>query len=185
MLLLIIGLLLFLGTHLLRELGLRESLLARLGAGRYRLVYSLAAATGLALVVAGKAAAPFVMIWQPSYELRFVTHFLMLPAFILLAAGNLPPSYLRHQLRHPMLMGTLLWGASHLWANGDLASILLFGAFTLWSLVKIISLSLRGRPPGRAPAFTWDLISVIIGLVLYGLITVYHGQLFGIGLSFE
>ncbi|MEX2131210.1 MAG: NnrU family protein [Pseudohongiellaceae bacterium] len=185
MLLLITGLSLFFGTHLLREFGFREGLLLRLGASRYRILYSLVALTGLALVVAGKAGSAFVMVWQPSYELRFVTHFFMLPASILVVAGNLPTSYLRKHLRHPMLLGTMLWGASHLWANGDLASMLLFGSFTVWALIKFISLNAAAQPVTKTASFTWDVFAVIIGFTLYALITIYHGQLFGIGLSFE
>jgi len=183
--LLIAGLSLFLGTHLLREFGLRDGLMVSLGAARYRIVYSLSALAGLALIVIGKSGSEFIMVWQPNYELRTVTLFLMLPASILVTAGNLPTSHLRKHLRHPMLLGTILWGASHLWANGDLASIMLFGSFTVWALIKFVSLTANSAPSTKTASFTWDVFAVIIGFSLYALITIYHGQLFGIGLSFE
>ena len=185
MFILVIGLMLFLGVHLLREFRLREPLLVRLGEGPYKGLYSLAALAGLGLVIWGKSVAPFVMVWQPVYELRTITHFLMLPAWILVVAGNVPMSHLRQHTVHPMLLGTALWGGSHLWANGDLASILLFGSFTLWALFKFISL-LRSKPASRArPSWLWDVFVVVLGFSLYGVVMIYHGQLFGIGLSFD
>ena len=40
-----------------------------------------------------------------------------------------PAGHIKHAIRHPMLIGTILWAAGHLLANGDLASLFLFGAF--------------------------------------------------------
>lgn len=183
MTLLVLGLTLFIGVHLLRELGLREPLMARLGAGPYKALYSLLALLGVAGIVAGKSAAPFVQLWQPAFEHRWLTHYLMLPAFILVAAGNLPPSHVRSHLQHPMLLGTVMWGAAHLWANGDMASALLFGGIGAWALLKFIVLCLRPPTEAPAPSWVWDVAAVLVGLVLYGLILIYHGPLFGMGLT--
>ncbi|MEZ5489363.1 MAG: NnrU family protein [Gammaproteobacteria bacterium] len=185
MYLLIMGLALFLGVHLLRELRLRENAIARLGDNTYKALFSLVALAGLALIVWGKSTSSFLMIYEPRYELRGFSHFAMLPASILLVAGNLPVSHLRHATRHPMLLGTAVWGAAHLWANGDLASLLLFGSFTCWALLKFVSLTISQPPSARQPSLWWDFLAVVVGFILYGLVTVFHGQLFGIGLTFE
>lgn len=185
MYLLIMGLALFLGVHLLRELRLRETAIHKLGDNLYKALFSLVALAGLALIVWGKSSSPFLMIYEPRYELRGFSHFAMLPASILVMAGNLPVSHLRHATRNPMLLGTAIWGAAHLWANGDLASLLLFGSFTCWALLKFVSLSVSRPPADRQPSFLWDAVAVVVGFVLYGVVTVYHGQLFGIGLTFE
>lgn len=180
---LIIGLILFLFPHLWREFGLRGVLVDQIASqGTYKIIFSLLVAGGLALIIYGKATAPFVMIWQPFFELRWVSHLLMLPAVVLVVAGNLPMSHFRMALRHPMILGTCLWGLAHLWANGDMASMLLFGGFALWSAIKFISLRSQPRPP-KSPRLVWDLLVILIGLFLYGLIFTYHGQLFGVGLS--
>ena len=184
MTILILGLLLFTGVHLLRELNLRQPLLDRLGEKAYKGVYSLLALAGLLLIVWGKSAAPFVMLYEPRYELRGISHFLMLPAFILVVAGNLPQSHLRNATRHPMLLGTVVWGGAHLWANGDLASVLLFGVLATWALVKFVSLTLRIPPRTDKPSIVWDILAIIFGFIVYSLVTIYHGQLFGIGLTF-
>ena len=136
--LLVIGLLLFFIPHLLRETGLRDHVLGKLpSAAAYKGAFSLAAAIGICLIVLGKSQATFVTVWQPPFEWRVVSHFLMLPGAILVTTGNLPPSHLAAATRNPMLLGVGLWGLAHLWSNGDLASILLFGCFAAVSYTHL------------------------------------------------
>ena len=109
--------------------------------GAYMGLTSLVSLAGLGLIIWGKSISPFQMVWQPIYEWRsLLALMLMIPALICVVAGNVPLSYLRKLLRNPMLLGILLWSLSHLWANGDLASILLFGSFALWSTIKLFSM---------------------------------------------
>ena len=123
------------------------------------------------------------MVWQPIYEWRSLSLMLMIPALICVVAGNVPLSYLRKLLRNPMLLGILLWSLSHLWANGDLASILLFGSFALWSTIKLFSMRSVVDVDSKSPSFVWDIISILAGLVLYTAIGLYHGELFGVGIG--
>lgn len=183
--LLSIGLILFLLPHLLRELGLREPLRARLPSdAAYKGLYSLTALAGLALIIVGKASAPFLMIWQPAFELRYISLLLMIPAVVLVLLGSLPASHLQRALRHPMLLGVLLWGIAHLWSNGDLASLLLFGSFTVWAAFKFVMLTFTTTPSPRQPSLLWDFTAVLAGLLSYVIISLFHGQLFGVGLNF-
>jgi len=184
MYLLILGLALFVGVHLLRELKLREIAVNRLGTNAYKGVFSLVALSGLILIVWGKTASPFIMIYEPRYELRSITHFAMLPAFILVVAGNLPLSHLRSITLNPMLLGTAIWGAAHLWANGDLASGLLFGTLMVWAVIKFSTLAAARSTESGKPSLLWDAAALVGGFMLYSLVTIFHGQLFGIGLTF-
>ncbi|MBT8146439.1 MAG: NnrU family protein, partial [Gammaproteobacteria bacterium] len=170
MYLLILGLALFTGVHLLRELRLRDIALDKLGANGYKAAFSLIALGGLILIVWGKSASPFTMIYEPRYELRSITHFAMLPAFILVVAGNLPLSHLRSITLNPMVLGTAVWGAAHLWANGDLASVLLFGTLTLWAIIKFFSLAATRSPQQTRPSLLWDATALIGGFALYSLV---------------
>lgn len=192
-LLLIPGLLLFTGLHLLREFGLRERLQARLGTGRYRLFFSIGIAISLLLIVQGKAGAPFIQLWVPPFNLRSLTHLVMLSATMLFIAGSLPHSFTRELVVHPMLIGVILWGVAHLISNGDLASVLLFGLSALWAVVKIVSLErIRHRakeaageqptPPTLRPALQWDAAAIVLGVIAYTLFLVFHGHLFGLAL---
>lgn len=181
---LVIGLILFMVPHFLRELGLRQALRDALPSeGAYMGLYSLVTLIGLGLIIWGKSIAPFQMVWQPIYELRSLSLMLMIPALICVVAGNVPLSYLRRLLRNPMLVGVLLWSISHLWSNGDLASMLLFGSFAVWSGIKIFSLRQVADVTSKSPSFVWDIIALLAGLGLYVVVGVYHGQLFGVGIS--
>lgn len=184
------GLILFFLPHLLRELGLRQTVIDALPSEQaYRGLYSLVALAGLGLIVWGKSASDFVMIWQPIFELRSFSHMLMIPAVVLLLAGNMPMSLMRRYLRNPMVLGVLFWSLSHLWSNGDLASILLFGSFALWAGLKFITLGLAAKPMTHLTMgdfislITWDFFALVGGLITYSLISLYHGQLFGVGLN--
>jgi uncharacterized membrane protein len=184
MLILLLGLALFFAPHLLRELGLRDAVVGHLGStGAFRAAYSLLALAGIGLIVAGTSAAPFIMLFEPVYQYKFFSHIIMLPALVLVVAGNLPLSYIRSNVQNPMLAGITLWGLAHLWSNGDLASVLLFGSFALWGGFKFYSL--RGTPRiNLAPSFFWDFVALIVGLSLYLGLSTYHGQIFGVGLNF-
>lgn len=187
MTILILGLLVFTGIHLLREFGLQEGLRQRLGIPVYKLLYSLAALVGIFLIVEGKSMAPFVQLWVPPYNLRSLTHLLMISATILFFAGNLPYSYTRRMVIHPMLIGVIIWGVAHLISNGDLASALIFATLPVWAIIKIISLEHHNKtlpPPSTPvrPSLQWDAAAIIIGVIAYGLFLVFHGQLFGFAL---
>jgi uncharacterized membrane protein len=45
--------------------------------------------------------------------------------------------------RHPVLWGFLLWAFSHVIANGDLRSLLLFGTFALFAIFGMITTERR------------------------------------------
>ncbi len=185
-LILILGLLLFFVPHLLRELGLRDRIIDGLPSMNvYRGLYSLIALTGLGIIIWGKASAPFSMIWEPVYELRYISQVLMIPVFILVIAGSTPVSFMRRQLRNPMLLGVTFWGFAHLWSNGDLASMLLFGSFAAWGSFKFVALGLTKGPVSGSASILWDIVAVIGGLILYAAISIYHGELFGVGLTFD
>jgi uncharacterized membrane protein len=100
--------------------------------------------------------------------------------FILLAAANMPGK-LRRLLRHPMLIGTLLWAGVHLLSNGDLASLLLFGGFGLWALADLVSATARGQSiGGQKASIRHDIIAVAGGLLAFAVVRYYHASLFGV-----
>lgn len=187
LLVLALGLTLFVSLHLLRELGLRKALIARFGVGRYKGLLSLGVLLSLTLIVLGKGDAPFIQLWVPLFSLRSVTHLLMISSCILFVAGALPNSYTRELIGHPMLIGVIVWGASHLLSNGDLASLLLFGTLGIWALVKIVSLEIhKGRNQlgdnVRKASLVWDAAAILLGMIAYSLLLVFHGPLFGFAL---
>lgn len=149
---LILGLLLFLGTHSIRIVadGWRATQVGRLGLIRWKGLYSLASALGLGLIVwgYGLARAEPVALWAPPAWTRHLAALLTLPAFILIAAAYVPGSRIKAALGHPMVAGVKVWAIAHLLSNGNLADVLLFGAFLLWAVVDFRSARRRDRAAG-------------------------------------
>ena len=88
----------------------------------------------------------------------------MLPAFIFLVAAYVP-GQIKAKLKHPFLVAIKTWALAHLIANGDLASIVLFGSFLAYAVYDRITLkrrqptSLIGVPGTGGPRN--DLIAVV------------------------
>jgi uncharacterized membrane protein len=185
--LLISGLALFLGAHVLTtRRDLRASLVARLGEGGYKVAYSVVALAGVALAAKGFSvyrATEWTDIWYPPKAMRHLTLLLMLPAVILVAAA-----YIRGRifakLKHPMLAGVKLWALAHLLANGDLGSIILFGSVLAWAVYDRISLKHRtdaGAPPIPVGGLSNDLIAVAVGTIAYlALAFAFHPLVIGV-----
>jgi len=187
LLVMILGLILFLGVHTLTtQRELRGACIKALGEGGYKIGYSLASVAGLVLIVWGFGqyrAAGMIPVWEPPTAMKHITVALMLPAVILVVA-----SYLRGRiyatLKHPMLAGVKLWAAAHLLANGDLGSIILFGSFLAWAVFDRISLKRRsdaGGPPIPVGGPTNDLIAVAVGVIAYlALAFAFHPVVIGV-----
>ncbi len=186
-LLLILGLALFLGVHVLTtRRQARAALLARLGEGGYKALYSLVAIVGIALIAEGFSlyrATEWTDIWYPPRAFRHITLALMLPAIILIVAAYIR-GRIYTKLKHPMLAGVKLWAAAHLLANGDLGSIILFGSVLAWAVYDLISLKHRedaGSPPIPVGGIGNDAIAVGVGIVAYlALALVFHPLVIGV-----
>lgn len=181
MIILAAGLVLFLGIHLLPTLpGMRDALAGRLGERAYRGLFALLSLAGFVLIVWGKARAPFVPVYDPPAWGRYVAPPLMIIAFYLLVGSRLPANIRRH-LRHPMLWAVTLWAGVHLLANGDLASILLFGGFLAYAVFDMWSANRRGATTSdRKVSTTRDAIVVIAAGTLYLVFFLAHPVLFGV-----
>src|SRR5262245_41422068 len=142
------GLALFFAAHLIpTRPQLRTRLVDSVGSGLYSGLFALVSLAALALIVMGYGQMHGLgrenpQLWVPPSWTRHLTMLLMIPALILLVAAYVP-SRIRAALGHPMLMAVMLWAAAHLLANGDLASVLLFGSFLAYGLYDMISASQR------------------------------------------
>ncbi|CAN5140581.1 NnrU family protein [soil metagenome] len=187
LLILIAGLVLFLGVHVLTTLrDRRAAVIARLGESGYKAVYALISFAGLALIAWGFSmyrATGWINVWYPPVAMRHIALALMLPAVILVVAsyirGNI---YLK--LKHPMLTGVKLWALLHLMANGDLGSIILFGSVLAWAVYDRISLKRRadpGAPPIPVGGVGNDVIAIAVGTVAYvALAFAFHPLVIGV-----
>jgi hypothetical protein len=120
MALLVAGLVLFLGIHLVPALPpARLAVATRWGENRYKGAFSLISALGLVLIIAGYALSDDrTRVFAPLPAARAIAPYAMVVSFIMFAAANMK-GHLRRSIRHPMLIGLLIWSTVHLLANGD------------------------------------------------------------------
>jgi uncharacterized membrane protein len=185
---LVLGLVVFLGVHSVSIVAprWRDGMAASVGDGAWKTAYAVASIAGFAMIVVGYAEARTdpVVLWTPPTAMRHVAFLLMLPVFPLLLAAYLP-GRIKAAARHPMLLATKIWATAHLLANGNLADVLLFGAFLAWAVADRISVKKRpARPvPGAPPSAVNDAIVVVAGLAIYaGFLFGAHRWLIGVPL---
>jgi len=191
MTLLIGGLLLFIGAHLVpTQPELRAALIRRLGEGPYKGAFSLISAIGIVLLVFGYGqmqglARGNPQLWVPPIWTKHLVFLLMVPAMILLVATYVP-SRIRSAVGHPLLTALMLWALGHLLANGDLASVLLFGSFLAYAVCDRISVRHRAAlgPLGKTEGgMLGDVIAIGLGLLLYAFMLLWgHAKLIGVPL---
>ncbi|WP_428642551.1 NnrU family protein [Roseibium sp.] len=178
MTLLVAGLVLFLGIHSLPMVpSVRGGLQSKLGENGYKGLFALVSFAGFGLLIYGYGLARMdgsPILYDPPLWARHLTMLLMLPVFIFLVAAYVP-CRIKVALKHPMLVAVKLWAFAHLLANGDLASVLLFGGFLVWAVVDRISVKRRGPGAGQLafvsgkPGKLSDIGVILAGLVVYGL----------------
>ena len=173
MLLLIVGLILFIGIHLLPVFSrVRTALAEKTGTNGYRGVFSIVALIGLVLIVWGYGQAHetgVVVLYETPHFFRHITHLLMIPVFILLVSAY-AHGRITEKVRHPMIAAVKIWAFAHLLPNGDLASVILFGCFLAWAVVARISMSRRekaGAVTVKSGPVQNDLVAVCVGLAIY------------------
>jgi uncharacterized membrane protein len=187
MLVLLLGLLLFLGVHSLRALapGFRDARIQAWGPTAWKLGYSLLSLAGLLLIIHGYgiARAEPVLVWSPPMGMRHLAALLTLPAFILLAATYVPRNHFKARLGHPMLLAVKLWALAHLLAVGWLHAIVLTGAFLAWAVFAFRQARRRQPAAGAAarPTVVGSSVAVIIGALAWGLFALHlHLRLIGV-----
>ena len=159
---------------------------ARMGELPWKGLYSLASILGLALIVWGYGLARQqpVVLWNPPVGLRQAASLRTLIAFGLLAAAYVPRNARKARLHHPMVLGVKVWALAHLLSNGNLADVVLFGAFLLWAVLDFRAARQRDRAhhtvyaPGTAAG---TVIAVAVGTAAWaGFAFWAHAWLIGV-----
>jgi uncharacterized membrane protein len=186
MLVLIIGLVLFLGAHSVSIVAphWRDRMALLIGPLQWKGLYTLVSLAGFAAIIWGYRGARLspLTLYSPPLWMHYATFVLMLPVFPLLLAAYLPGK-IKTTLRHPMLAATKFWALGHLLANGSLAAVLLFGGFLFWAVADRIALkhrvqSIQTLPPSPLN----DVIALVVGLALYAAF-VWRAHLWLIGVQ--
>ncbi|AMS31851.1 MAG: NnrU family protein [Betaproteobacteria bacterium] len=188
MLMLIAGLVIFLGLHSSRIFAddFRAGIIASRGENVWKAIYAALSIGGFVLIVYGYGEtrlAP-ITLWNPPVWTRHIAALLTLFAFILLAAAYIPKNPIKAKLAHPMLIGTKVWAAAHLLANGNVGDVLLFGSFLVWAILCFRAAKKRDRTAGKTyqsgPALTL-FATVGLGILLWAAFAFYlHAAWIGV-----
>jgi len=154
MLILLIGLVLFLGVHSVRVFAddWRTRVIAARGPGPWKGGYTVVSLLGFALICVGfgRARADTVALWSPPFWTHHVTGLFTLVAFVFVAAAYVPGNTIKARLKDPMILGVKIWALGHLLANGTVADVVLFGSFLAWAVLDFRAVR-RRRAAGAEP----------------------------------
>lgn len=187
----ILGLVIFFGAHVFSAVRSRapgKDLKQKIGYGPYMAAYTFVSIIGFYLICVGYGATRGAgMLYTAPDWGRHINFAVMPPALILIVASQLPTGRIKKWAKHPMLVAVKLWAVGHLFANGSLNAVILFGTFLAYAVFDRIMVKRRGDtgPAPDAPTAMWaDVVSVVLGIVLYGAIVWYlHPILFSFGRS--
>jgi uncharacterized membrane protein len=182
MLVLIGGLLLFVGLHVQRRMlpAFRRDLIAFIGDAAFKGVLSLLLVASLVFVVIGYRSWDAGLVYSPFPGAGFVNNLLMIASVFLFGVG-FSGGPLSARIRHPMLLGVLSWSVAHLLVNGDGASVVMFGTFGIWAVAQMRMINQHEGPwvkpmPGNA---VQDAKLFLTALFIYVFIAGVH-WLFGL-----
>ncbi|HYB65148.1 MAG TPA: NnrU family protein [Steroidobacteraceae bacterium] len=171
---------------------LRDVLVARIGAGRYRGAFALASILGLVWMIYAFRHAPGVPLWGLLLGFRPTAYVLVLIAFLFVVIGIATPSPTRVGMesklkqgpdiargmvritRHPFLWGTALWALVHLIINGELAALILFGSLLLLALGGTAAIDAKRR---RAFGDQWAQFAAVTSNIPFAAIAAGSNQL--------
>ncbi|MCC3750704.1 MAG: NnrU family protein [Halorhodospira halophila] len=179
MLILLLGLILFLGTHSIRAVAddWRANQIAAYGEIPWKAAYSVLSLLGLVIAIYGYGLTRVdaIWVWTPPTWTAHLMALVMIPAFILLFAAYGPANRIRNAIGHPMLLAVALWALAHLMANGRLGDLVFFGAFLAWAGVTFVSARERDRRQATTPAEpkrlgdAWAIVGGLIGYIVFAL----------------
>jgi len=169
MLQLLIGLALFLGIHSLQSLApqARQNSIARWGELGFKSIYAVVSLVGLVLLIQGYGQARLdpVVLWTPPRGMQHATILLMWVAMVLLVATYVPGNQIKAKLRHPMTLSVKVWALGHLLSNGNLADVILFGGFLVWSVLVFRAARQRDRQ-SRSSAPEGKLLGTLLAVLV-------------------
>lgn len=189
MILLLIGLILFLGIHSVRMFAddKRTSFIETRGEAVYKGIYSMASVVGLVLLIVGYQQTRLspVDLWYPPAFMAHIAALLMLLSFVFVVAAYVPGNRIKGWVGHPMVLGVKVWAFSHLLTNGRLADLILFGSFLVWAVLNYVISRKRDRLAGATRSLdvsiSRDAIVVVVGLVAWLVFAMWlHLKLIGV-----
>ncbi|WP_417806563.1 NnrU family protein [Thioclava sp.] len=152
----------FLASHAIPSMPrLKGVLVATLGLRGWIVAFSTLSTVLLFWLIFAAGRAPYVELWPQDTWARWLVNIAMPLAILLGSYGVGAPNPFAFEgrasgfdpvhpgvaglTRQPLLWAILLWASAHLIANGDLAHVILFGAFALFTGAGMRALEARKR----------------------------------------
>jgi uncharacterized membrane protein len=157
----------------------KSHLKSRTGERWYGPIFGLGSVLAIAVIVLGWRSSSFAAVYDPPSWGWYVNYGLTFVGFLCLGIFLFRGSY-RQRLRFPMGIATVFWAAGHLFANGDMASLILFGGMLLGSLAHMAVAVANGVRPTPEVRIGHDGLSLIFGAALYGIMTQLHPAVTGV-----
>jgi uncharacterized membrane protein len=133
----------------------------------------------LVLIVLGWRMTSFEPVYEAPSWGRIATFALVLVAFLCLGIFLMRGS-LRQRMRFPLACSVAFWSIGHLFSNGDIASLILFGGMLVYALAHLSLGIANGIRPQPVIRQGHDMISIIIGVALYGIFAQLHPLFTGV-----
>lgn len=175
-----LALIVFMGSHRIpAALGVKGALIGALGPRGYTVAFSIASLFLLWWVIEAAGRAPFVPLWDQQTWHRWAVNIAMPLAVALGTFGVAAPNPFAFEgrasgfdparpgiaaiTRQPLLWALAIWSGAHLLANGDLAHVILFGLFLVFSIAGMAIVE-RRRARIAGPA-EWARLTARTGLL--------------------
>ncbi len=184
MTILIVGLVIFFGIHVLTATPLRSVMVGAIGEKPYKGMFSLLSFVGLGLMIWGFGMSRYgpdsaIIVFNPPSWSHFVTLVLVAIALVLIGASH-GKGYMRKWVKHPMSLGVGLWALGHLFSNGNMNEVLLFGSFVAYAIFDVLLCTIKGKAKTFEPEFKSDMKAIVIGGALFAAILFFHYNIFGV-----
>jgi uncharacterized membrane protein len=189
MLILVAGLVLFLGMHSARIVAdaARSRFIAARGLNAWKGLYAIVSLVGFVLICVGfgQARQQAVVLWSPPRWTHDLAALLTLVAFVLNAAASVPGNGIKARVKDPMILGVKCWALGHLIANGTLADVVLFGSFLAWAVLDFRAVRQRRRAGTERPVEPVrrgrSAVAIGVGVLAWVLFALYlHRALIGV-----
>lgn len=170
----------FVGLHFgVAGTALRNQCVERMGEKSYRMVFSTFSLLGLFWLAHAYRAASYIETWGQLAWFKPIAAILMLVAFLFtvfglttpnptavtgekLLASDIQATGVLRVTRHPFLWGLAIWALTHLLANGDAASLILFGSLLVLVLGGMVSIDAKRR---RAFGEHWERFAALTSVI--------------------
>ena len=152
---------------------------SQLGERWYGPAFGVASLFAIAVIVLGWRSSSFLEVYDPPSWGWYVNYGLTFIGFLCVGVFLFRGS-LRQRLRFPMGIAVIFWAVGHLFANGDLAGLILFGGLLLVACAHVVVATANGIRPSPEVRIGHDGLSLIFGAALYGIMTQLHPALIGV-----